>query len=167
MNKEQGVRGCTQGLEKLMIKGLASSLAALAVVGSASAAHAANYIDYWGDDLFLGLAYHRFGCLSNEYTISSGREYDGFTNDNYCIAGQSSDAPGTAGYTALDWNTTSGAAQLDACGTQANTAYGTPNYSSSSNTCSYNILTNCNSDCWIRRFSQCQGKQIAIASPCF
>lgn len=167
MSNEQGVQGHVQARKRTMIKGLLASLAAVAALGSASAAHAAYYIDYWGDDLFLGLAYHRFGCLSNENTISSNQDYDGFTTKRYCYSGQSSSAPGSSGYTALDWNVTSGAAQLNACGTQANTTYGTPNYAASSNTCNYNILTNCNSDCWIRKFSKCQGWQIGIASPCF
>jgi len=167
MSNEQGVQGRVQAGKKTMIKGMVASLAALAALGSASAAHAAYYIDYWGDDLFLGLAYHRFGCLSNENTISSNQDYDGFTTKRYCYSGQSSNAPGSAGYVALDWNTTSGAAQLNSCGTQANNTYGTANYAASSTTCSYNILMNCNSDCWIRKFSTCQGRKIGIASPCF
>ena len=167
MSNEQGVQGHVQARKRTMIKGLVASLAAVAALGSASAAHAAYYVDYWGDDLFLGIAYHRFGCLSNENTISSNQDYDGFTTKRYCYSGQSSSAPGSSGYTALDWNSTSGAAQLNACGTQANNTYGTPNYAASSNTCNYNIMTNCNSDCWIRKFSSCQGWQIGIASPCF
>jgi len=151
---------------KMMVKGLLSSLAALAVLGSVSTAQAAYYVDYFGDNLFLGLAYHRFGCLDNDVTIQSNRDYDGFTNNRYCYAGQAWNAPQAAGHAYLDYNVTSGAAQLDACGTQANNTYGTANYAATSTTCTYNILINCNSDCWIRKFSSCQGKQIAIASPC-
>ena len=48
---------------------------------------------------------------------------------------------------------------------------GTPNYASSSNTCEYNIATDCNSDCWIKNFSNCvdgaSGSGISIASPCW
>ena len=150
-----------------LTKCLVSSLAAAAIIGSAGAAEAALYIDYWGDDLFLGLAYHRFGCFDNDTNTLSEQEYDGFTNNNYCIQGASWDNPGANGYVALDWNYTSGKAQLDACGTHTNGVYGTPNYAARSNTCSYNILTNCNSDCWISEFSFCQGWEIAIASPCF
>ena len=149
-------------------KGLLGSLAACLILGSAGSANAAQqYVDYWGDNLFLGLAFHRFGCLDDDNVTLSGQEYDGFTNNNYCNQGAAWDAPGAAGHTFLDWNYTSGKAQLDACGTSTNNAYGTPNYADRSNTCSYNILTNCNSDCWIRKFSSCQGWQIGIASPCF
>jgi hypothetical protein len=42
------------------------------------------------------------------------------------------------------------------------------------NSCSYNVLTNCNSDCWIRDFSQRQGGtaspkagSVSIASGCW
>lgn len=166
MNNEQGVQGCVRAGKKLMVKGLLSSLAALAILGSVSTAQAANYVTYWGDNLFLGLAYHRFGCFDNDVTIQSNQDYDGFTNNRYCFAGQAWNAPGAAGHTYLNDNVTSGTAQLNACGTTANNTYGTANYSASSTTCSYNILTNCNSDCWIRKFSSCQGKQIGIASPC-
>lgn len=167
MNNEQRSQSHVQAGKKTLIKALAASLAAFAVLGSAGAAEAAYYVDYWGDDLFLGLAYHRFGCLDDDVTITSNQDYDGFTNNRYCFSGQAWNAPGNAGYVYLDWNTTSGATQLNSCGTVANTAYGTANYAASSTTCSYNIATNCNSDCWIRKFSSCQGKQIAIASPCW
>lgn len=142
-------------------------VAAFTILGAARGAQSAQYVDYWGDDLFLGLAYHRFGCHDDDTKILSNQDYDGFTTNRYCYAGQAWNAPQNAGYVYLDWNYTSGATQLNTCGTTANNAYGTPGYAARSNTCSYNILTNCNSDCWIRRFSSCQGKQIGIASPCF
>jgi hypothetical protein len=148
-------------------KCLLSSLAACVIIGSAGTADAAQqYVDYWGDNLFLGLAYHRFGCLDDDNVTLSNQDYDGFTNNRYCFQGAAWNAP-DANHTFLDWNYASGKAQLDSCGTTANNTYGTPNYAASSNTCSYNIFTNCNSDCWIRRFSSCQGWQIGIASPCF
>jgi hypothetical protein len=150
-----------------LAKCLLSSVAALTIIGSAGAAEAAQYVDYWGDDLFLGLAYHRFGCFDDDNVTLSNQDYDGFTNNRYCFQGAAWDAPDSNGYAYLDYNTTSGKAQLDACGTAANNAYGTPNYAASSTTCSYNIFTNCNSDCWIRKFSSCQGWQIGIESPCF
>lgn len=142
-------------------------VAAFTILGAARGAQSAEYVDYWGDDLFLGLAYHRFGCHDNDTSILSNQDYDGFTTNRYCYAGQAWNAPEAAGYVYLDWNYASSKAQLDSCGTTANNAYGTPNYAARSLTCSYNIFTNCNSDCWIRRFSSCQGKQIGISSPCF
>ena len=56
---------------------------------------------------------------------------------------------------------------LNTCGGNTNNKYGTPGYAARSNTCSYNIITNCNSDCWIRYFSTCMGDQVGIASTCF
>lgn len=153
--------------KQLITKYVLASVAALMILGASGAAQSALYVDYWGDDLFLGLAYHRFGCYDDDNKTLADQDYDGFTNNRYCYAGRAWNAPGSAGYTYLDWNYTSGKAQLDYCGGVTNTAYGTPNYAASSNTCSYNILTNCNSDCWIRKFSSCQGYQIGIASPCF
>ena len=66
MSNEQTVQGPVQAKKKMVVKGLLASFAAIATIGSANAAYAAYYVDYWGDDLFLGLAYHRFGCLSSE-----------------------------------------------------------------------------------------------------
>lgn len=153
--------------KQLITRYVLTIVAAFTILGAARAAQSAQYVDYWGDDLFLGLAYHRFGCHDDDVKILTNQDYDGFTTNRYCYAGQAWNAPQNAGYTYLDYNTTSGKAQLDACGTTANNTYGTPGYAARSNTCSYNIFTNCNSDCWIRRFSSCQGKQIGIASPCF
>jgi hypothetical protein len=154
-------------MTKLITKYMLALVAAVALVGTSGAALSATYVDYWGDNLFLGLAYHRFGCYDDDNVILSNQDYDGFTTNRYCYQGQAWNAPQNAGHTYLDWNYASSKAQLDSCGTTANNAYGTPNYAARSNTCSYNILTNCNSDCWIRRFSSCQGYQIGIASPCF
>jgi hypothetical protein len=154
-------------MTKLITKYMLALVAAVALVGTSGAALSATYVDYWGDDLFLGLAYHRFGCFDDDNVILSNQDYDGFTTNRYCYQGQAWNAPQNAGYTYLDWNYASSKAQLDSCGTTANNTYGTPNYAARSNTCSYNIFTNCNSDCWIRKFSSCQGHQIGIASPCF
>jgi hypothetical protein len=150
-----------------IIRYLLASLAAFTILSSAGAVQSATYIAYWGDDLFLGLAYHRFGCYDDDTKILSNQDYDGFTTNRYCYAGLAWNAPQSSGYVFLDWNYASSKAQLDSCGASTNTYYGTPNYAARSTTCSYNILTNCNSDCWIRRFSSCQGYQIGIASPCF
>ena len=152
--------------KQLITRYLLAAVAAFMILGTAGAAQSAQYVDYWGDDLFLGLAYHRFGCYDDDNVTLANQEYDGFTTNRYCYQGAAWNAPGNAGYVFLDWNYTSGKAQLDNCGLITNNAYGTPNYAARSNTCSYNILTNCNSDCWIRKFSSCQGWQIGIASPC-
>lgn len=119
------------------------------------------YVEYFRDNLFLGLAYHRVGCLTNGDTIVSNTDYHGFSNTRYCFTGESS-ARSASFY---DSNpTTEG--RLNQCGEQTNRRYGTPNYSARSNTCNYNIFRDCNSDCWIREFSQCQGKAVDIRSPC-
>jgi hypothetical protein len=148
-----------------MRKAIMASIIAAMCLGFVSQASSAFYVEYYRDNLFLGLAYHRIGCLTDWNTIQANQDYDGFTNTRYCNAGASANSvPNGSWY---DWNNASGKSQLDSCGTSANNAYGTPNYAASSNTCSYNIFTNCNSDCWIRHFSSCQGYTVPIASPCF
>jgi len=147
-----------------MKKALATILFAI-TIGGATAASAAMYVEYYRDNLFIGLAYHRVGCLTDGNTILSNQDYDGFTNTRYCFAGRSSSSvPGGRRY---DSNETTGKAQLDACGQRANDRYDTPNYAARSNSCNYNILFDCNSDCWIREFSRCQGKRVGIRSPCW
>jgi hypothetical protein len=146
---------------------------ALAVVGSlmsvARTTSADYYVEYYRDNLFLGLAYHRIGCISDWTTIQSNQNYDGFTNNLYCTQGATSDSVPNASwydYTYLGTSLATSKSKLDTCGTKTNTKYGTPNYAASSNTCSYNILSNCNSDCWIRYFSTCNGDPVGIVSPC-
>lgn len=130
--------------------------------GVVSASAQQLWVEYFRKNLFLGIAYHRIGCLTNGNTIISDQEYDGFSSINYCVSGQR-DAVGASFF---DSNRTSGAAQLDACGELANERYGTPDYAERSDTCDYNILRDCNSDCWIRTFSSCQGKRVPTLSPC-
>lgn len=142
-----------------------ASLAAMLSVGFAAEANSASYVEYYRDNLFIGLAYHRVACLTDWYSIQSNQDYDGFTTKRYCYAGASPvSVPDGQWY---DWNYASGKSQLDACGASANAKYDTPNYAARSNTCSYNVLTDCNSDCWIRHFSSCQGHTVSIASPCW
>lgn len=148
-----------------MRKTLIAATIAVVCAGFASQAMSAYYVEYYRDNLFLGLAYHRIGCLTDWNTIQSNQDYDGFTNNRYCYAGANPASVPNGSW--FDWNYATGKSQLDACGTVANNYYGTPNYAASSNTCSYNILTDCNSDCWIRKFSNCQGWQVSIASPCW
>lgn len=140
-------------------------VACLASTVASSAVEAALYVEYYRDNLFLGLAYHRVGCLTNWSTIQSNQDYDGFTTKRYCYAGASAvSVPSGSWYS---WNYASSKAQLDACGAQANAEYDTPNYAASSNSCNYNVLFDCNSDCWIGEFSSCQGKTVGTASPCW
>lgn len=142
-------------------------MAAGMLLGGARTAAAEEYVDYWGDDLFLGLVFHRFGCHDDLNVTLSNQDYDGFEGSRYCFAGQPWYAPEDDGHTFLDWAVTSGRAQLDACGAETNAIFGTAGYSPRSSTCSYNIFTECNSDCWIQEFSSCQGNPIGILSPCF
>ena len=149
-------------------------LLALVVLGTvaagARAAKAAYYVEYYRDNLFLGLAYHRIGCFSDWFTIQSNQDYDGFTNNRYCNAGRTSDSvPNGSWYDYQYLSTSFSTAQsrLDGCGAATNNRYNTPNYAARSNSCSYNILTNCNSDCWIRYFSTCNGHTVGTLSPCF
>lgn len=131
----------------------------------ASSVEAALFVEYYRDNLFLGLAYHRVGCLTDWSTIQDDQDYDGFTTTRYCNQGTgAASVPGASWYT---WNFASGKAQLDGCGDQANDVYDTPNYAARSESCNYNVLFDCNSDCWIREFSTCQGYTIPITSPCW
>jgi hypothetical protein len=147
---------------------------ALAVVGSLMAVtrstSADYYVEYYRDNLFLGLAYHRIGCLTNWSTIQSNQDYDGFTNNRYCYTGASAASVPNGSwydYTHLGTSLSTAKSRLDTCGSRTNTRYGTANYAASSSTCGYNIFTNCNSDCWIRYFSTCNGDTVGIVSPCF
>ena len=142
------------------------ALAVMVVLTSSTLANAQQlYVEYYRNNLFLGLAYHRIGCLTNRITIQSNQDFDGFSSSRYCYAGRTSNSVPQGEWFA--WNYATGKAQLDACGTQTNTRYGTPNYAERSNRCNYNVVTNCNSDCWIRYLSGCQGKRGPIASPCW
>jgi hypothetical protein len=143
-----------------------TAVAGTAMLASSSLASAQQlYVEYYRNNLFLGLAYHRIGCLTNWSTIQSNQDYDGFSSSRYCHSGRTADSVPDGEWFA--WNYASAKAQLDTCGNRANTRYGTPNYAARSNRCNYNVVTDCNSDCWIRHFSGCQGKRVPIASPCW
>ena len=132
------------------------------VFGSIASASAQQlYVEYYRRNLFLGLAYHRVGCLTDWNTIQSNQDYHGFSSRRYCFVGRAEARSASF----FDWNYAT-EAQLDACGAQTNQRYGTPNYAERSNTCNYNLVSDCNSDCWIRAFSTCQGKRVDIRSPC-
>jgi hypothetical protein len=147
------------------------SLVVLGTVATgARAISAAYYVEYYRDNLFLGLAYHRVGCLTDWNAIQSNQDYDGFTNNRYCNAGANPASVPNGSWYGYDFVSDSLSATqnlLSACGNNTNARYGTPNYAGSSNTCGYNIFTNCNSDCWIRYFSTCMGQTIGTISPCF
>ncbi len=179
------------------------------------AAHAYEELDYYGENLFLGLAYHRWACAESTTTIQSNNTYQGFTGTQHCVAGQPWNS--IAYDTYLGWTETDTRGHTEASGWDgyfygyANWDYGlslsfantstissfdkvTPSpsdwhyYSNSwftgyadnstwninsrstsgaPNSCSYNVLTNCNSDCWIRDFSSREGWTVSIASPCW
>jgi hypothetical protein len=140
------------------------------VVAESSAARADYYVEYYRDNLFLGIAYHRVGCLTDWSTIQSNQDYDGFTSTRYCDAGATSQSvPGASwfDYQYLSADLGSASSRLDACGVTTNGHYRTPEYAARSTSCSYNIVTNCNSDCWIRYFSTCVGHTVSTASPCW
>ena len=137
-----------------------------ALVGDAASARAQQlYVEYYRDNLFLGLAYHRIGCLTDWTTIQSNQDYDGFSSTRYCFSGRSADSVPNGQW--FDWNYATGKAKLDACGASTNERYDTPNYAARSNSCNYNVLFDCNSDCWIKAFSSCQGRRVKTASPCW
>jgi len=177
-------------------------------------ARASNYeIDYFGTNLFLGVAYHRWGCAidgpySNSH-VTTNNTYQGFTQTQYCHQGwtwqQENDSASTYyGYTtggnkSDSWlgyyfcyaNWDYGEAMTNVSGTALQNSnnychswqsgysnnstadrtsrdptdtcsgsYCVPNY------CSYNVLTDCNSDCWIADFSTRQGALVPTLSPC-
>lgn len=153
-----------------------------------------EYMDYWKNNLFLGMAYHRIGCMSGSTAILSSQDYDGFSDGDFCRAGYGWQSPSQFGgsttyqisqnlevtYGTMTFATAKANADKCASGgtlsdgryvTGTNVTYNTPNYAYRSGSCSYNVLMNCNSDCWIRNFSNCLdgsgGSGISIASPCW
>lgn len=147
-----------------------SAFVALGAMSVSEVAHATLYIQYYRDNLFFGLAYHRVGCLTNWRTILDNQDYQGFTSKRYCYSGRSSASVPDGQI--FSWDYAASKSVADSCGRQTNTRYGTPNYARRSNTCNYNILFDCNSDCWIRYFGGCldgvrsNGFPVPIESPC-
>ncbi len=150
----------------------------LGISGSTTVATAGNtwWIDYWKNNLFLSIAYHRFGCFTNDLSIVDEREFDGFTDTDYCRKGYGLTDPANRGgsstymvstqYTGWTWQSVKD--HFESCGSAANNTYNTPSYQRRSNSCSYNVITNCNSDCWIKNFSTCEaGSPIQTLSPCW
>jgi hypothetical protein len=152
------------------VKQISFVLVLLTVLGISRHAKSDFYIEYYRDNLFLGLAYHRVGCLTNWSTIQVGQDYDGFTDTRYCNAGATANSvPGASwyDYQYLSTSLSSAQSRANTCGGNTNSRYNTPNYAARSNSCSYNVITNCNSDCWIRYFSTCMGDTVGTVSPCF
>lgn len=153
-----------------------------------------EYMDYWKNNLFLGIAYHRIGCMTGSVAVLTDQDYDGFSDGNYCRAGYGWQSPSQFGgstsyqvslnleavYGSISFATAKANADKCANGgtlsdgravTGSNVTYSTAGFSYRSTSCSYNVLTNCNSDCWIKNFSNCLdgsgGSGISIASPCW
>lgn len=112
-------------------------------------------------------------CLTNWYTIQDNAEWDGFTYNDYCTAGASSDyVPNGEWFDGSCFASTVSFAtakySLNYYGTDSNTCYATPNYQDRSNVCSYDILSDCNSDCWMEDFStRLRGTPVTTESPCW
>jgi len=151
-----------------------------------STAHA-RYVDYYGKNLFLGIAYHRWGCVDDGTNVVNNNTYQGFTGTQYCYQGTNwqnvssdiylgynSESQGDSwmgyyfcyanwdygmalsGSNAGDWHNfchswQSNYGNNDTFGVDSRSSSGAPN------ACSYSVLSNCNSDCWIKDFSQRQG----------
>ncbi len=183
-------------------------LAALASLGVCAAAPSEARADstgiaYFGTNLFLGIAYHRWGCaFDSNWNVTTNDTYQGFTQTQYCHAGWSWSSENSSASTYYGYTTSGNVSDVwlgyyFCC---ANYDYGealtyggngatwqdfchswedSPQYSNNStadrtsrdpsgaiNHCSYNVLTNCNSDCWIGDFSSRQGTVVPTLSPC-
>lgn len=154
---------------KLLIS--AALAATFIVVGpqmEEQSAEATDYIEYYRDNLFLGLAYHRIGCHTNWTTVQNTHEYDGFTTSNYCNVGASSNSvPGGEWFDWNYYNSANAQGSPNQANDHANWTYDTPNNQARSNSCSYSVLSDCNSDCWIGEFSNHQGWKVDTASGCW
>lgn len=173
------------GYSNVQLQGTYLAAGATATSSAAVSNATQYYADYWKDNLFMGIAHHRIACLSATKTdgsrvIVSDLDYDGFSDTNYCRKGLDWQSPLQYGASSLQRSDALGSSysvavgHLDACGSQANTRYNTPSYARRSNSCGYNVLMNCNSDCWIREFSGCVSSRvgngkgaISILSPCW
>jgi hypothetical protein len=155
------------------------SYAGFGNTGGSSDGSSVFYMDTWKDNLFLGIAYHRVGCLTGSVAVVNNTDYDGFSNGDYCRNGYGWNSPsqfgGSTSYQ-VSWSFQGASyatakATADSCNTGANNAFGTPSNAYRSSSCSYNIFKNCNSDCWYKNFSNCvdgaSGNGVSIASPCW
>jgi len=198
-------------MRKLVISAAlaASFLVAGPQLTSVRQADAATYLDYTGENLFLGLAYHRWACITDDsYNVISTNTYQGFTGTQHCTVGSWSSnkqdiylgwAPVSdrgqneswLGYYFCYANWDYGLTLTSANSSEAQsgdgmcyswkTSYqnnstaniGGRSNSNAPNQCSYNVLNDCNSDCWIKDFSNRQGgmsdgsSHVDIASGCW
>ncbi len=151
-------------MKKLMTTALFGGL----LIGIASPAAQGKSASYFRDDMYLGLANHKVACYVDDGKIQSKREYDGFTDKNYCYPGNDDQYSPSADYWTREEHTDE--AEMNSCGDKAHAKYGTswggdiPD--GTSRTCSYNIVCDCNSDCWMKKFSDCIGDGLGVRSPC-
>ena len=193
------------GVRKLLLALLAGAgvWAVSPSVASASLGDANTEIDYFGKNLFLGIAYHRYGCAFNggySNSTTNDRTYQGFTGTQYCYNGNTWANTNSSASTYYGYSTAGNLSDswLGYYFSYANYDYGEAligsnlsdwhsyglswqtNYANNStgnrtsrdpsgaiNYCSYNVLSNCNSDCWIGDFSTKQGAIVPTLSPCF
>jgi hypothetical protein len=180
-------------------------LLTLAVGMAFPVAYAANSeIDYFGTNLFLGIAYHRWACaFDGPYVtslVTTNNTYQGFDATQQCYAGwtwrdERNRADIYLGYVVTgnlgdDWlgyyfcsanwdyglklNDGSDASDWHNYCHSWQTAYSNNDTfgmnrrgtGAEPNACSYSVIFNCNSDCWISDFSSQQGSPVPIASPC-
>jgi hypothetical protein len=138
------------------------------------------YLGYYRDLLFWP-AYHREFCLfsydNGTGVIASDQDYDGFSDQDYCRKGEHwSSGPNShegnyqsSIWLGTDWNTVK--TKADNCGRWTNRMHGhdTTNdtqYLRRPPAVSYNLLTDNNSDCWAKDFSQCMGmNDVPIVAP--
>jgi hypothetical protein len=102
---------------------------------------------------------------AHQWTTISGYFSDAWFGLYYAAANYDYGLP-LANYAGNDWHNYSHSVQSNyANNSTANIDSRDP--SDALNHCSYNILTNCNSDCWIYDFSTRQGATVSTISPCF
>jgi hypothetical protein len=155
------------------------------IVSQGSGSATTYYATCWKDQLFW-FAYHR-GCCLVDYTggtglVRSSLDYDGFSDNDYCRLNEHwSNGPASheaenvdAEYKNLGTNFTTAKSTMDSCGQWTNLMHGHNNtvgdpsyktaYKRRPSGCSYNILTDCNSDCWYQDFAGCLGAPYSIAA---
>lgn len=134
-----------------------------------SRAEAAEYMDYFGENLLdLGIfqIYHRIGCHSDDVNVNSNTEFDGFSLTNACDAGWPWHDPSSYyGFDYLGSHYAGSVADAEARKRNVDAKYGC-SADSQNCSCGYNVLTDCNSDCWIREYGRQYGVEISICSPC-
>jgi hypothetical protein len=193
-------------MRKIIVAALVGTFVWAAGPTGISQARAQSELDYFGTNLFAGIAYHRWACkVDGPYLnshVMTNNTYQGFTGTQYCHQGwmwsdENAHADTYLGSTAGgklgdDWlgyyygdaNWAYGLALTGAYAGNASDWHDychswATNYANNStadlssrsvqgapNACSYNVVTNCNSDCWIAHFSSAQGWTVATASPC-